>query len=318
MKIGSTRAQSCAITRSLTCSGSCACTATTSENSGVITDGPGSYANFMSCTYLFTSNAIVSIQFTSFAIESVYDWVNIDICTTAACTSTSRLLRASGSTSLASVYSTIPSYPFVRVQFTSDDSIVGVGWSANWAVTGTPPCGVVCLSGQYMSSNSCLNCLALSSSPAGSTAVTACVCNAGSNGPDGGTCTQCLGGTYKSGTGNSGCVDCPANSLSPAGSTAITACCNAGSNGPNGGQCYEQCVAGKYLSGTCTPCEAGKFKNAPGYIYIYEAGLNSKGILDLKGIHIYTYTNFIYMYRYIYKYMYVHIWGGCEFDRYTF
>jgi len=118
------------------------------------------------------------------------------------------------------------------------------------------------------SSLTCLSCPTNSMSPVSSSTITACVCNAGSSGPDGGTCTQCLGGTYKSGTGNSGCVGCPALSSSPAGSTAVAACiCNAGSSGPDGGTCT-QCLAGTYKSTTgntgCVGCSEGKFGSTQG------------------------------------------------------
>ena len=108
------------------------------------------------------------------------------------------------------------------------------------------------LGGTYKSATGpspCLGCPTNSLSPAGSTAVAACICNAGSSGPSGGTCTQCLAGTYKSTTGNTGCVgcsegkfgstqggtaeavcvSCPANSISPVGSNAVSQCsCVAG------------------------------------------------------------------------------------------
>ena len=109
-----TPSNQCSTTRSLTCSGPCACSPTTSENSRVITDGPGSYTNNMNCQYVFTSNAIVTLQFTSFATEANNDFVIIDICTTESCTTSTRLLRVSGTKSLSVFYSTNPSNPFLR------------------------------------------------------------------------------------------------------------------------------------------------------------------------------------------------------------
>jgi len=81
----------------------------------------------------------------------------------------------------------------------------------------------------------CDTCPYDSSSPVGSLNVTACTCNAGSSGPDGGTCTKCFAGTYKVGSGSASCDDCPTNSNSPSGSSSLTACmCNAGSFGSFG------------------------------------------------------------------------------------
>jgi hypothetical protein len=95
-----------------------------------------------------------------------------------------------------------------------------------------------------------------SSAPPGS--VTSCTCNAGFSGPDGGPCTACVTGKYKTLTGTATCTDCgagtysaavgastsstcsacPSNSNSTAGSAALTSCtCNTGSTGPNGGPC---------------------------------------------------------------------------------
>jgi hypothetical protein len=112
---------------------------------------------------------------------------------------------------------------------------------------------------------------------------TPCQCNAGHTGPNGGTCTTCVAGKYKTISGSTECVSCdagkysatvvatvepaylacPALSTSAAGSTLLANClCNTGVTGPNGGTC-SACVAGKYKnfagSGTCTDCEAGKY-----------------------------------------------------------
>ena len=143
-------------------------------------------------------------------------------------------------------------------------------------VTGCPACQVVCASGTYRVASACVNCAAgkysatagatlestcvacpaNSNSPSPSTLVTACTCNAGSTGPDGGTCSQCVAGKYKINTGSATCTDCaagkylptagatlestcvacPGNSNSPSASTSVAVCtCNAGSTGPDGG-----------------------------------------------------------------------------------
>jgi hypothetical protein len=153
---------------------------------------------------------------------------------------------------------------------------------------GDGPC-TECLSGYFSgapgqtSQTSCEMCPYNSIAPAGSTAVTACGCNAGYTGPNGGTCSACVAGKYKDDVGSNACrncaagkyapveattecVVCPSNSNSLPGSTAVTACgCNAGYTGPNGGTC-SACVAGKYKddvgSNACKNCAAGKY--APG------------------------------------------------------
>ena len=82
-------------------------------------------------------------------------------------------------------------------------------------------------------------------SPAASLEVTACQCNAGFSGPDGGTCARCSANEYKAGLGPAACTPCPANSVAAAGSTVHTAClCDAWYPGPEGGPCVD---------GTCQP-----------------------------------------------------------------
>jgi hypothetical protein len=139
----------------------------------------------------------------------------------------------------------------------------------------------------------CYACPALSTSPAN---ATNCTCNAGSSGPDGGACTPCSSGTYKtvsgseactscpagtyqgvagssqclmcsqgtySETGSAACSACPSHSFSGFGSTSVSNCtCNLGYSGPDGGACTA-CVAGKYkaVNGTalCSLCSRGKY-----------------------------------------------------------
>ena len=48
-------------------------------------------------------------------------------------------------------------------------------------------------------------------------------CNAGYAGSNGGTCTACVAGKYKTAPGSAACTDCPAGTFSPA-TTASIAC----------------------------------------------------------------------------------------------
>ena len=144
-----------------------------------------------------------------------------------------QLLRVSGSTDLQAVYSTTVDYPFMQVRFYSDGSTTGEGFIAKWSLP----------------ERMCQGCPTNRISPAGSTSLAACVCNAGLIDDNGGTCLQdCNANHYFV---DPVCVPCPANSSSPTGRTALAAClCSAGSSGPDGG--------------TCTPCLAGKYKAATG------------------------------------------------------
>jgi len=122
----------------------------------------------------------------------------------------------------------------------------------------------------------CANCPAdKTSEPAsvGTSGSTACLlqltpCNAGYTGPDGGPCTACVAGKYKTSAGSSTCTNCASDKTSPTGSDDVADCvCNAGFTGPDAGSCTA-CVAGKYKTMTgsvpCTDCATGKYSTITG------------------------------------------------------
>ena len=156
---------------------------------------------------------------------------------------------------------------------------------------------VDCGAGKYSSAtaqaleSACVECPTNSNAPAGSSFQTSCLCNAGSNGPNGGSCTNCAAGKYKSVVGTTYCTDCgvgtysasvsattestcfacPTNSHAPSGSSSMSACtCNMGHSGPNGGPCA-QCIVGKYKptpgSSPCIDCGGGKYSAAVGQVH---------------------------------------------------
>ena len=170
-------------------------------------------------------------------------------------------------------------------------------------VLGDAAC-VECASGTYAvlvgatTASVCSACPTNSSSLTGSSELTACACNAGSTGPDGGTCVLCAAGTHKALPGSAECTACvpgkhssiagaltnstcgacvadtyswggtvncsacPDNTRSPAESTTRGACtCVAGWTGPDGGTCTA-CAAGKYKAtgaASCTACPPGTY-----------------------------------------------------------
>lgn len=72
---------------------------------------------------------------------------------------------------------------------------------------------VECQAGKFkptLSDEECTGCTPNSDSPPNSIFSTDCVCNLGYIGPDGGPCTACTPGKYRSGTDTSICEDCPA------------------------------------------------------------------------------------------------------------
>ena len=84
----------------------------------------------------------------------------------------------------------------------------------------------------------------------GATEITACQCNLGHYGPDGGPCQACNANHYKPAIGSHACFACHASSVSPRASIASA-----------------QCVCDlSYTSNNsmCVPCGEGKFKDTIG------------------------------------------------------
>jgi hypothetical protein len=124
----------------------------------------------------------------------------------------------------------------------------------------------------------------MSSTPAGSNAVSDCRCNPGYTGPDGSTCSACMAGTYKTSAGSAVCLDCENGKYSHFSATECTQCgtgnfsnngaplcmpCDAGKYTTNHVTCLD-CVAGKYsILSACVVCDNGKYSTAPkGSIFV--------------------------------------------------
>ena len=110
-----------------------------------------------------------------------------------------------------------------------------------------------------------------STSVTGATASTQhCQCNFGYSGPNGGPCTACVAGRYKSRWGSASCDQCSLGKYSTdTGVILERSCtpCPAGKMAHTGGgatACID-CVAGKFQSATtstvCSNCAAGKFSD---------------------------------------------------------
>ena len=83
-------------------------------------------------------------------------------------------------------------------------------------------------------------------------------CPAGFTGPDGGPCSACMEGTFKSKPGSAPCASCPANSNSSPASVDSTAChADPGFTGPDGGP-FTACPSGTFKDSVgdvaCTDC----------------------------------------------------------------
>ena len=86
---------------------------------GTLTDGAGNYGNGANCEWIIAASEI-SIRFTFFELENMYDVVTITSCTSADCISGTQIAALSGSSvSLNTQY--ISNTGFMQVKFTADD-----------------------------------------------------------------------------------------------------------------------------------------------------------------------------------------------------
>jgi len=150
---------------------------------------------------------------------------------------------------------------------------------------------VECEAGKYSNNalTACDACPDGSNAAEKSTNLTACKCNAGWTGPDGGPCAECAMGKFRSEIGSGECASCVTGTyldetghddagdckLCPldsgnnaAASTAQTDCkCDLGFTGPDGDPCAE-CARGKYKASagdmSCDECAHGKYLNVAG------------------------------------------------------
>jgi len=100
-------------------------------------------------------------------------------------------------------------------------------------------------------SSTCALCPANSLSLPGGVEAGACKCNMGWTGADGGACSICAAGTFKSASGSAVCTSCLTNATSPSGSTLSSACeCNPGYLVPGATDACAACAAGTYKTGT--------------------------------------------------------------------
>ena len=122
-----------------------------------------------------------------------------------------------------------------------------------------------------ISSTQCQNCPLNANAPAGSMSNAFCICKAGySNEENGGVCSACPRGSYKTDPGVGTCTQCPANyfSTTDAQTTATCSVCPANSQSPAGSDEPTDCVCDAGYTGAngaaCLPCVSGTYKTAPG------------------------------------------------------
>ena len=178
------------------------------------------------------------------------------------------------------------------VGYTGPDSTLGVATCTGCVAgkykttTGSVAC-TDCDVGTYSetvhasTSSTCLTCPANSNSPASSSGIVTCTCNAGFTGPDGGVCSSCVAGKYKTTSGSIECTNCGVNTYSQVlGASASYSCtaCDIGKNSPVGSTsstaCESVCDVGTTgPPGACTGCVAGKYKTTTGSVACTDCGI---------------------------------------------
>ena len=159
-----------------------------SDTSGTISEGPENpYADSMKCDWTIGPSSHISFTFSSFDIEQEYDSVTLYSCSDIQCSSKNQIGYFEGSASRPSEGSNRPpvlntqyvvTTGYMRIVFRSDSTVSFVGFIGTWNAA------VNCPEGTYSAADhaSCVSCPGNSSSPAGSSAFSACVCNIGYEG----------------------------------------------------------------------------------------------------------------------------------------
>jgi hypothetical protein len=116
----------------MTCGGTCVGGCPSSSRTFSDGSGDDNYEDNADCWWLIEApGAEISVSFSSFETESGYDYVSIFRCVTAACESTERIARLSGTLSASTVYSSTTG--FLKVTFTSDATAPRAGFTGTWA-----------------------------------------------------------------------------------------------------------------------------------------------------------------------------------------
>jgi hypothetical protein len=107
--------------------------------SGTLSDGsgPDNYANNANCEWMIAPDGAgqVSISFTVFQTQSLFDYVRIFQCSDTVCTQQLQLSELSGMYS--SVKTVNSATGFMKIVFTSDGSISFGGFNASWSSVGS-------------------------------------------------------------------------------------------------------------------------------------------------------------------------------------
>ena len=126
---------------SIACSGTCPCTVSTQhqwDDSGFVTGAVGMFADgsatedypsLSQCQWLISAASDIFLRFTEFDIESGYDFVEINSCTSPNCADTQQIALLTGASVSPSRQFT-SSTGFMQIRFRSDDQVSRPGFEA--------------------------------------------------------------------------------------------------------------------------------------------------------------------------------------------
>ncbi|KAJ1471547.1 hypothetical protein T484DRAFT_1843660 [Baffinella frigidus] len=221
----------------MTCEGTCGCVSS-SEPSGVLSDGPVDYVNDADCSWLLRGfNATVT--FTAFSIDT-YDYVYVERSADADFSTGVTLLATLTGDGLPSRRTYSAGGDYLRLRLTSNYKGQASGFDASWSVGSCAPCDP----GTYKDALGIETCALC---PAGSF-------SAAVGAADASTCSPCPAGSY-SAAGAEACDLCHAGSYAVAPGALSCAGCPAGSS---------TAVEGASDAAACVPCEVGTYKSGSG------------------------------------------------------
>jgi len=216
---------------SLSCSGSCPCTPWVGlDGSKIVSNPEGTvYNNSDSCTWTI-SGVNAQVTFGDFATEEGSDYVYVDECVDAECTSLGASLAVlHGRQAPGQLYQSSTSH--LRVRFFSDGSGRSDGFTAT--VSGGPSGCTPCNTLSYKADANASKCTACPPNAVSAEGLSSCECPAGYTGDAevGEACVGCEEGTFKPSDGPGECRLCPGNLKSVEGASSCI--CEVGRHPPH-------------------------------------------------------------------------------------
>ena len=118
---------------SVTCTCNLVCQPSNGTQSGIISINVSQYQNYMYCSWLISSNGLISLQFSLVDIDVWGDYVTINRCRTQSCSTVETLNGLYQPPDLRTIFTSDTGY--IQVVFYSDFRDTGLGFRLRWNVT---------------------------------------------------------------------------------------------------------------------------------------------------------------------------------------